>query len=512
MIQIQISMSSIQALRRSTSKNSTTFRSLSFKSSIVNINHINHINRHRQLSTKTKSSLLSFQNTYYSHHYKLSSSPVTSPLQKRHSSWPQYATTRTKTTLSYLDILQSNDYQLDPFTILSSSSKTNNSQPLLPMPKALSPSSANEFKNCPQSFLFQYILSIKQPTNLALARGSVCHSALEEIFDLEPKERTLEHLQNLYRKNWSKIRLNDGYVSLFDVPVEGALGSVDEDGNNDDHHYNQVETTVMQRDLEAERKWGNEALDLLKNYYQLEDPRLIPRPNPLEREIWVTSHLALDPTKGTTSPTKRIDKSKVDSNQEEKEEDTFYVRGIVDRLDYVAIPPSPNNNNNNNNPDDHNNKQQQQKSQGAIRIVDYKTGKAPDFKYSPAMNEKIANENMWQLKIYALLLREMIDKGKAYSKSGNLQQIKAEDIRLLRLMYLTSAEGEARYLDMDLGQTQEERDEVLQQVHRDLSDIWKGIRELVDSQDPRQFVHCDREWCFCHKIRSKFLPGSICNL
>ena len=32
-----------------------------------------------------------------------------------------------------------------------------------------------------------------------------------------------------------------------------------------------------------------------------------------------------------------------------------------------------------------------------MRIVDYKTGKAPNFKYSKAMNQKIADEAMWQL-------------------------------------------------------------------------------------------------------------------
>ena len=412
---------------------------------------------------------------------------TTSTLQTRSSStssqFPHYATktTKKKKTLTYADVIQSNDYQIDPLSIYNGT---------LPMPKALSPSAASEFKNCPQSFLFQYILQIKQPPNLALAKGSVCHSALEQVFDLEPRERTLEHLQNLFRKNWSEVRLSDGYASLFDIPDDCG-------GDNDDKDDIGVENKP--RDLEAERQWGTEALNLLRNYYQLEDPRLIPRPNPLEREIWVTAHLSLDPLKGATS-SQRDNTSPNKGDNDEANHDTFYIRGIVDRLDFVAIPPSPNNNNSNLSTNE---------PQGAIRIVDYKTGKAPDFKYSPATNQKIANENMWQLKIYALLLREMIDKGKAYSKSGNLQKISAEDIRLLRLMYLTSVQGEARYLDMDLGSTQEERNEILQEVHKELSDIWKGITELVSLQDPTKFMHCNREWCYCHKIRNKFIPGSL---
>lgn len=150
-----------------------------------------------------------------------------------------------------------------------------------------------------------------------------------------------------------------------------------------------------------------------------------------------------------------------------------------------------------------------QRQDSAIRIVDYKTGKAPEFKYSFETNLRIANENMWQLKIYALLLREMIANGKSKSKSGNLKNIHAEDLRLLRLMYLTSQSGEATYLDCDLGETQEERNTNLQEVHMELVDIWKGIIRLVESQDPTKFVHCDRKFCACHKIRSKFVRGSV---
>jgi hypothetical protein len=45
----------------------------------------------------------------------------------------------------------------------------------IPSPVSLSPSSAAEFKACPQSFLFQYIYGIKLPTNPTLAKGTLCH-------------------------------------------------------------------------------------------------------------------------------------------------------------------------------------------------------------------------------------------------------------------------------------------------------------------------------------------------
>jgi len=375
--------------------------------------------------------------------------------------------------LTYADILLQSDGSLHPNMLMDGS---------IPSPKSLSPSAAAEFKACPQSYLFQYLYGIRQPTNLALAKGSLCHSALEELFDLLPGERTLENLQNLFRKHWSKERMSEQYEHLFDYEDESSSGKVI-------------------RDTQAERKWGNEAIGLLVNYYRLEDPMLVPQPNPIEREIWVQAKLSLDPTYGSTGSNP---KPCIDHEENNDKQERFLVRGIVDRLDYVAVPSSPRDVF-----DQSGNYNRDTAIKTAVRIVDYKTGKAPDFKYSPATNKRIAEENMWQLKIYALLLREMIANGKTNSKGGNLKCISSNDLRLLRLMYLTSEEGEARYLDLDLGDTQEERNETLQQVHKELAEIWKGIMILVDGQDPRMFPHCDRKFCFCHKIRPKFEFGSL---
>jgi len=318
----------------------------------------------------------------------------------------------------------------------------------------------------------------------------MCHSALEKVFELEPKDRTLENLQNLLRKVWSEKRLSDAYRPLFEFG---------DDGTEKDDIQGQPK-----RDLEKERKWGMEGLRLLENYYDLEDPRLVPRPNPIEREVWVNAKLTVNPSLGVTGYTSGNSDTPppTDDNDATARGDTFLVRGIVDRLDYVAAPPSPRSSNTS------------RDGSGVLRIIDYKTGKAPNFKYSPAMNEKIANDTTWQLKIYALLLREMMadDTGNRRRKAGNLQNAAGEQLRLLRLMYLTSSSetnGAAKYLDMDLGETQEERDMILQNVHWELADIWKNILKLVETQDPREFAHCDKKWCFCHTARARFLPGSV---
>jgi hypothetical protein len=178
----------------------------------------------------------------------------------------------------------------------------------IPLPKSLSPSAVLEFKKCPQSFLLQYLYKLRQPQSVALAKGSMCHEALEKVFDLEPEDRNLETLQNLLRVSWGQNRFHDKYKFLFDTP----------DG---------------ERDIEAEKQWGQSALKLLENYYQVEDPSTITRPNPLRREIWLHSHLTLDPSLGITS------QREMQGELNKKEDaETFYVRGIIDRLDMVRLP------------------------------------------------------------------------------------------------------------------------------------------------------------------------------
>ncbi|VEU33983.1 unnamed protein product [Pseudo-nitzschia multistriata] len=327
----------------------------------------------------------------------------------------------------------------------------------IPHPKHLSPSSAMTFKECPQSFLFQYLYKIKQPTNKILAKGSMCHSALEHVFDLDPKDRTLENLQNLMRVEWAENRLEEEYRFLFEEEEEDA----------------ETGSTNVRRDINAEREWGQSALQLLENYYQSEDPRTILRPNPHKREVWVSADLTVDSSLGVTTPAGRA-ATKTQPNPE-----TFKVRGIIDRLDIV--------------------REAQRKV--ALKVIDYKTGKAPNLKYSPAMNQKIFEEKFYQLKIYALLMRE-----KTHAAANDKDSM---DLRYLKLHFLTSEEGPAKPWEMDLGENQEIRDDELQKVHKDLSQIWMDIGALVDKQDPKAFQHCDRPFCFCHVCRDRFVPGTV---
>jgi RecB family exonuclease len=343
------------------------------------------------------------------------------------------ASTHRRRTLSSLAAF----HATEPFSLLDPSK-----EPLV-YPKSLSPSSITTFQSCPQSFLFQYMLGMSQPTNLALLKGRVTHSALEQLFDLKPSERTLQNAQNLLRKCWSQMRTEE-HLELF-----------------------------SQDDDKTEIIWGRECLQLLENYIQIEDPMQLPQP--AQRELWVRAVLKSD-----------------DNTSENKDRnDSILVRGIVDRLDLVRTSPQSSSSS---------------QSAASFRITDYKTGKAPDLKYSAACNQRIRQEAFFQLQIYAMLLHEMRqaktndNDSKDSMESSVLQTL---PVTQLRLLYLTSQSGQAIMWDDDIHLVTV--DETKQQVLT----VWKDIRELVDTQDPKAFVGCQRSFCYCHKCRDKFVPGSV---
>jgi putative RecB family exonuclease len=156
----------------------------------------------------------------------------------------------------------------------------------------LSPSRASDFKQCPQLFKFRAIDRLPEPSTVYQARGTTAHLALQRLFDLPADRRTPETLYDLFREAWTEVRLEE-YGDLFE--------SVDE-----------------------ERSWGLESLELLANYFTVEDPRTF---DPLDRELDMTEDL-----------------------------DGLVIRGILDRMEET---------------DD-----------GQLVITDYKTGKAPPERYA----------------------------------------------------------------------------------------------------------------------------------
>ncbi len=159
--------------------------------------------------------------------------------------------------------------------------------------ETLSPSRASDFKQCPQLFKFRSIDRLPEPVTIYQARGTTAHLALQDLYDFSPADRTPEALYDLFRKAWTELRASEDYADLF---------------SSDDE----------------ERRWGIESLELLANYFSVEDPALV---SPLDRELDIVEDLG-----GIT------------------------IRGILDRIDEL---PS-----------------------GDLVITDYKTGKAPPERYA----------------------------------------------------------------------------------------------------------------------------------
>jgi len=383
----------------------------------------------------------------------------------------------------------------------------------IPYPESLSPSAIMEFQACPQNFLFRYLYKLESPTNHAMAKGSMCHAALEKIFDLDPTDRTLLNLQNLFRSVWSDHRQQDEYKVLFETTAAAPESPNDDDDDVDNINVPAAATaTNVVRDLDAERVWGREGLSLLENYVRMEDPSKVARPNPVKREVWVRANLALDHTQGVTG---------TGTTRTVPSDETFLVRGIVDRLDLVKVTDS----------NEYRDSASSPSSSVALRLIDYKTGKAPNFKYTDSTNGRIRQEKLFQLKIYALLLREQNAARQRERKKKQQQQNQSSsagimddndddssllEVRWLRLFYLTSHTpngsadpGPAAYVDLDLGATREARYKELSDDHRELSGVWQAIIALVDQQDPKAFVGCNRSFCNCHETRKRFVPGTL---
>src|SRR5918999_4779493 len=119
----------------------------------------------------------------------------------------------------------------------------------------LSPSSASDFKNCPQLFKFRAIDKVDEPVSHAAARGSIVHAVLERLFAEAPERRTPERARELLLEAWADDERDDGTR-----PSE-----------------------IHEQDEDA---WLHACARLLDNYFKLEDPSALTA----ERLEWRVEH------------------------------------------------------------------------------------------------------------------------------------------------------------------------------------------------------------------------------
>jgi putative RecB family exonuclease len=259
---------------------------------------------------------------------------------------------------------------------------------LLPAPVvgSLSPSRAADFMTCPLLYRFRVVDRLPEAPSAVATRGTVVHSVLERLYDLPAGGRTVEAAVGLLGPEWD--RLLEEEPELAGLFVDDA-----------------------ERDT-----WLDSGRDLLRGYFQLEDPT---RLEPAERELLVETTL----------------------------ESGLVLRGYVDRLD---VAPT-----------------------GDLRIVDYKTGRAP--------SEAFEAKAMFQMRFYALAI----------------WRLRGRVPRLLQLLYLGSGEV-LRY----------EPDEAdLRATERKLVALWAAVRRAFETGDfrPHRSRLCD--WCD-HQARCPEFGGT----
>lgn len=97
---------------------------------------------------------------------------------------------------------------------------------------------------------------------------------------------------------------------------------------------------------------------------------------------------------------------------------------------------------------------------GDLMIIDYKSGKAPDLKYSMPVNERIVKEKFFQLKVYALLL------------DAQMNRLPSK----LRLLFLTGPKGPEAY-------TLTLRPEEVLEAKQEVLDVWDKIVVACQTND-----------------------------
>jgi putative RecB family exonuclease len=122
--------------------------------------------------------------------------------------------------------------------------------------RALSPSRASDFMQCPLLYRFRTIDRLPEAPSPAAVRGTMVHAVLERLFDLPAAARTMDAARAMLRAQWEQ---------LLEQEPELAVLFGEDDGT-------------------ALASWLTSAEELVERWFTLEDPT---RLEPAERELYV---------------------------------------------------------------------------------------------------------------------------------------------------------------------------------------------------------------------------------
>lgn len=117
----------------------------------------------------------------------------------------------------------------------------------------LSPSRASDYKTCPQLFKYRAVDRLPEPADIYSTKGTLIHAVLEQLYLLDPAERTLARARTLMAQVWDNLKADPEYKDL-------------------------------QLDPQEEGAWLEQGDALLINYFRMENPTAVV---PHEMEWWV---------------------------------------------------------------------------------------------------------------------------------------------------------------------------------------------------------------------------------
>jgi putative RecB family exonuclease len=124
-------------------------------------------------------------------------------------------------------------------------------------PTQLSPSRALDFQQCPLLYRFRAVDRLPEPPSKAQVQGTLVHSVLERLYEVEAGRRTPEEALALIEPEWAKLQAGEDVSELF-------------------------------TGLDDESSWLRGVRRLVETYFSMEDPT---RLEPHRTECLVTTTL-----------------------------------------------------------------------------------------------------------------------------------------------------------------------------------------------------------------------------
>lgn len=124
-------------------------------------------------------------------------------------------------------------------------------------PTQLSPSRALDFQQCPLLYRFRAVDRLPEPSSKAQVQGTLVHSVLERLYEVEAGRRTPQEALALIEPEWAKLQAGEDVTELFSG-------------------------------LDDESSWLRGVRRLVETYFSMEDPT---RLEPHRTECLVTTTL-----------------------------------------------------------------------------------------------------------------------------------------------------------------------------------------------------------------------------